>query len=58
MIRVGHKIMQTKELGLWGIDYNLQTEVQLQSTNSLYSGGQTSAEMWFVIWYGKAREGW
>ena len=44
-----------KELGLWGVDYNLQTEVRLQSTNGLYSGGQISMEVWFVIWYGKAR---
>ena len=49
--------MQTKELGLWGVDYNLQTEAQLESMNSLYGGGLTSAEMWFVIQYGKAREG-
>ena len=27
LIRVGHKITQMKELGLWGVDYNLQTEV-------------------------------
>ena len=50
--------MQVKELGLWGVDYNLQTEAQLQSTNGLYSRGWISAEMWFVIWHGKAREGW
>ena len=27
------------------------------SINSLYSRGQTSAEMWFIIWYGKGRRG-
>ena len=43
--------------GAWIVG-NLQTEVQLQSMNSLCGGGRTSAEMWFVIWYSKAREGW
>ena len=41
MIRVGHKIMQTKELGLWGIDYNLQTEVDYKvQTVYIAEGGQ------------------